>query len=127
MINAIFGKLRTTLDDVNYSVTLRFISEFDDQDLILTTLDEINLKRLINELNDHLKEIKKIKEKRKEIIEHTNFNEIYDEMDLKYNPCPFQMTYATAFDHALHDGIINEETYWAAQEYYGDLWTYGGD
>ena len=55
------------------------------------------------------------------------FNEMYQEFEGKYNPYPIQMSRAEAFRYALRDGLIDEETYHKAREYYGNLWFYVGD
>lgn len=56
-----------------------------------------------------------------------SFSEMYEEFERKYNPYPVQMSRAEAFEHALEDGLIDEETYFAARKYYGNLWFYVGD
>ena len=56
-----------------------------------------------------------------------SFSEKYEEFERKYNPYPVQMSRAEAFERALDDGLIDQETYSAARKYYGDLWFYVGD
>lgn len=56
-----------------------------------------------------------------------NFRKMYDDFEKKYNPYPVDMSRQSAFAHALQDGLIDEETYDAAREYYGNLWNYVGD
>lgn len=53
--------------------------------------------------------------------------DMYNEFERKYNPYPVQMSRADAFSHALKDGLIDDETYKKAREYYGNLWFYVGD
>lgn len=56
-----------------------------------------------------------------------DFNQMYWEFETKYNPYPVQMSRAEAFTHALNDGLIDEDTYRYAAEYFGKLWNYVGD
>ena len=56
-----------------------------------------------------------------------DFGKMYAEFEKKYNPYPVQMGRYEAFGKALQDGLIDEETYKEAREYYGDLWHYVGD
>lgn len=56
-----------------------------------------------------------------------DFNEMYNEFEGRYNPYPVQMSRAEAFRRALADGLITEEVYHQAYEYYGNLWFYTGD
>ena len=60
-------------------------------------------------------------------MDKKNFGKMYAEFDRKYNPYPVEMSRADAFSHALNDGLIDEETYKEAHEYYGNLWNYVGD
>ena len=55
------------------------------------------------------------------------FNEMYYEFEEKYNHYPVQMSRAEAFGHALNDKLIDEKTYYAARNYFGNLWFYVGD
>lgn len=52
---------------------------------------------------------------------------LYDEFEQKYNPYPVQMSRSSAFGCALEDGLITEEDYREAHEYFGSLWNYVGD
>lgn len=56
-----------------------------------------------------------------------DFNEMYWKFESKYNPYPVQMARADAFQHALNEGLIDEDTYRMAREYFGKLWFYVGD
>lgn len=56
-----------------------------------------------------------------------SFREMYKEFERKYNKYPVDMARSQAFLCALNDGIIDEQTYEQAKEYYGDLWNYVGD
>lgn len=60
-------------------------------------------------------------------MDNFNFGRMYDEFEKKYNPYPVQMSRASAFTHALNDGLIDEETYERARKYFGSLWNYVGD
>ena len=44
-----------------------------------------------------------------------------------YNPYPVQMSRAEAFGKARDDGLITDEEYKEAHEFYSDLWYYTGD
>lgn len=127
MLESVFGRIDMDVDTIGYTVSLRFISEFNDDPMYLTSLDERNLNHMIYNLQKIKDNFKKVKERRKEIMEHTDFRKIYSEMDRKYNPYPVQMTDADAFGHALAEGLIDEETYYAAREWSGKLWNYTGD
>ncbi len=56
-----------------------------------------------------------------------NFNEMYWEFERKYNKYPVQMSRSEAFTRALNDGLIDEDTWRMAKEYFGSLWNYVGD
>ena len=56
-----------------------------------------------------------------------DYEKMYWSFEEKYNPYPIQMARYDAFRHALTDGLIDEETYFEAQEYFGKLWNYVGD
>lgn len=55
------------------------------------------------------------------------WNKLYSEFERKYNPYPVQMSRAEAFGKALNDGLITDEEYREACEFYGSLWNYTGD
>ena len=55
------------------------------------------------------------------------WNELYNEFEGIYNPYPVQMSRAEAFDKARNDGLITDEEYNEAREFYGNLWNYTGD
>lgn len=112
---------------VDYSTRLEFISDFEEDSTYLVTLDQKNLERMIHILTDINDRFKKRKERRSELMRTTNFTKIYSDMEQKYHPYPTQMARNDAFGHALADGIIDKETYFAAREYYGNLWSYVGD
>lgn len=56
-----------------------------------------------------------------------NFNKMYHEFETKFNPYPCQMSRQSAFAEAWENGLIDEETYHEAAEYFGNLWCYTGD
>lgn len=56
-----------------------------------------------------------------------DLGDMYAAFECKYNPYPVQMSREEAFRHALHDELIDEETYYLARKYYGNLWNYVGD
>ena len=55
------------------------------------------------------------------------WNELYNKFEGMYNPYPVQMSRAEAFGKARNDGLITDEEYAEAQEFYGRLWNYTGD
>ena len=44
-----------------------------------------------------------------------------------YNHYPVQMSRAEAFSKAREDGLITDDEYKEAREFYGNLWNYTGD
>lgn len=56
-----------------------------------------------------------------------DFAKMYEEFNRKYNPYPTQISRAEAFGRAKADGLITEEEYKEARQYYGKLWFYVGD
>ena len=56
-----------------------------------------------------------------------DFRAMYKDFEHRYNPYPVDMPYYDAFGCALRDGLIDEETYKKAKDYYGSLWDYRGD
>lgn len=127
MITTEFGKINVKESVVDYSTRLEFISDSEEDSTYLVTLDQKNLEQMIHILTDINNRFKKQKERRKELMTTTNFTKIYSDMEQKHHPYPTQMARSDAFGHALADGIIDEETYLAAREYYGKLWNYVGD
>ena len=57
----------------------------------------------------------------------TNLDELYNKLESIYNPYPVQMSRAEAFGKAMNDGLITDEEYKEAREFYGNLWNYTGD
>ena len=55
------------------------------------------------------------------------WSELYKKFEGMYNPYPVQMSRAEAFGKAMDDGLITEEEYKEARDFYGDLWYYTGD
>ena len=49
------------------------------------------------------------------------WNELYNKFEGMYNPYPVQMSRAEAFGKARNDGLITDEEYAEAQEFYGRL------
>ena len=60
-------------------------------------------------------------------VQFMTFGEMYSYFESKYNPYPCQMSRASAFQHALDDGLIDKDRFIAARKYYGNLWFYVGD
>lgn len=55
------------------------------------------------------------------------WNELYNKFEGMYNPYPVQMSFAEAFGKAMDDGLITDDEYKGAREFYGNLWNYTGD
>lgn len=55
------------------------------------------------------------------------WNELYNKFEGMYNPYPVQMSLAKAFGKARDDGLITDDEYKGAREFYGNLWNYTGD
>ena len=55
------------------------------------------------------------------------WNELYNKFEGMYNPYPVQMSRSEAFGKAMKDGLITDEEYKEAHEFYGNLWNYTGD
>ena len=57
------------------------------------------------------------------------WEELYNKFESMYNPYPVQMSRSEAFGKARNDGLITDEEYREAQEFYGNgnLWRYTGD
>ena len=56
-----------------------------------------------------------------------NWDDLYEKFERMYNPYPVQMSRAEAFRKARNDGLITDEEYIEAHEFYGNLWNYTGD
>lgn len=57
----------------------------------------------------------------------TKWDELYEKFEGMYNPYPVQISRASAFGKARNDGLITDEEYKEAHEYFGNLWHYTGD
>ena len=55
------------------------------------------------------------------------WDELYNKFEGMYDPYPVQMSRAEIFGNAMEDGLITDEEYKEAQEFYGNLWYYTGD
>lgn len=60
-------------------------------------------------------------------IKEKDFSTLYRIFETMYNPYPVQMARYDAFRHAVNDGLITEELYNEAAQYYKKLWHYTGD
>lgn len=95
--------------------------------LNLCWLNEHETEKLIQELQKNRKEMEKRRKRIVDIINNTDFTELYNKFDLLYNPYPVQISRAEAFGKAYSDGLIDSDTYYAAMRYYKNLWNYVGD
>ena len=93
----------------------------------LIYLDEEQTGKLISCLQQAKRRLEAKKARMNELLEKTDFTELYNRFEKKYNPYPVQMSRAEAFGCALHDGLIDRDTYDAAWRYYKRLWYYVGD
>lgn len=59
--------------------------------------------------------------------EKLDFTSMYLEFEHKFNPYPVQMSRNKAFYNAYKEGLITEEVFNKARDYYGSLWDYVGD
>ena len=60
----------------------------------------------------------------------TRYSEIrnkHTELGKKYPEIEAYESRASLWNQALHDGVINQEEFELARDYYGNLWTYVGD
>lgn len=57
----------------------------------------------------------------------TRMEQLYNKFEGMYNPYPVQMSFAEAFGKAREDGLITDDEYKEAREFYGNLWNYTGD
>lgn len=55
------------------------------------------------------------------------WDELYNKFEGIYNHYPVQMSRAEAFGKAWNDGLITDDEYKEAREFYGSLWNYTGD
>ena len=95
--------------------------------LNLCWLNEQETGRLITYLQEAKRKLEKKRLRLDELIAKTNFSALYNEFEKLYNRYPVQMSDCEAFGHALHDGLIDDDVYFAAQKYYGRMWNYVGD
>lgn len=65
MITTEFGKINVEEDAVDYSTRLEFISDFEEDNTYLVTLDQKNLERMIHILTDINDKFKKRKREKK--------------------------------------------------------------
>lgn len=121
MIKTEFKKLYVTTD--GEEVTLKI----EGDDLNLCHLNAIQTNQLINALIEASERLEDRKTELEYIMRTTDFTRMYEEFELKYNPYPIQMSRMDAFRHALNDGLIDKDTFAAAEKYYGKLWCYVGD
>lgn len=127
MIEADYGRIAVLPMDVEGECQLRFLSDFNEQFAYLCRLNEKGIKHLISELQYAQKKIDEWKETYNDVVKRTNFSKLYNEFEKRYNPYPIQMSYASAFGHALDEGLIDEQTYKVARIYFGRMWNYVGD
>ena len=96
-------------------------------ELNLCWFNEKELGKLIGYLTNAKEELETRRTRLEEIIRNTNFSQLYHEFERKFNKYPVQMSDAEAFGCALREGLIDQDTYDAAEKYYGRLWCYVGD
>ena len=96
-------------------------------ELNLCWFNEKELGKLIGYLTNAKEELETRRTRLEEIINTTSFSQLYNEFERKFNKYPVQMSDAEAFGCALSEGLIDQDTYDAAEKYYGRLWNYVGD
>lgn len=114
-------------DEVRISIEDNDPYGFGDARLNLCWLKEKEVGRLITYLQEAKKRLEAKRLKMEKIINEINFSSLYNEFERKFNPYPVQMARYEAFGKALSEGLIDEDTYYAAERYYGRLWNYVGD
>lgn len=67
------------------------------------------------------------KRKVKKAIEQKNYRTLEDLFDAKYAGGPWHPSPASVFGDACRDGVITDDFYHMAAEYFGKLWNYSGD
>ena len=127
MIEADYGRITVLPMEMEGECQLRFISDFNEQFAYLCTLNEKGIDHLIKELQYAQKKIEEWEIDYENAVLSTDFGRLYNEFEKRYNPYPVQMSRASAFGHALDEGLIDEQTYQFARKYYGKLWNYVGD
>ena len=108
-------------------IYLRWYDGYDDEELNILFMSKAEAERIIKLMEDAIKDMDEHEEKMKNVIDKTNFSELYNKFERMYNKYPVQMARYEAFGHALRDGLIDKDTYEAAAIYYGNLWNYVGD
>ena len=127
MIEADYGRIAVLPMEMEGECQLRFLSDFNEQPAYLCTLNEKGIDHLIRLLQRAQKRNEEWKETYKNVVERTDFSKLYNEFEERFNPYPIQMSYASAFGHALDEGLIDEQTYHVARIYFGKMWSYVGD
>ena len=118
---------KLTDDEVRISIEDTDPYGFGDAELNLCWLKEKELGQLIEHLQNAKRKLEEKRLRLSEVISKTNFSRLYTEFDRKYNTYPIDMARYEAFGRAYADGLIDSDTYEAAQVYYGKLWNYTGD
>ena len=95
--------------------------------LNLCWFNEKELGKLIRYLTEAKEKLETRKARIEKIISTTYFDRLYGEFEDRYNKYPVQMARSHAFSCALKEGLIDQDTYDAAERYYGRLWNYVGD
>ena len=67
------------------------------------------------------------KRKVKKAVEQKNYRALEELFDQKYAGGPWHPSPASVFGDACRDGVITNEFYHMAEEYFGKLWCYSGD
>ena len=119
-----------TVHKDNYDDRICLRIEDDEQvggTLNVIWMTEKETEKLIGELQKKVEELKRKRQRFDEIIRTTNFNSLYSEFERRYNKYPVQMSCCEAFGRAYNDGLIDKDTYYAAQKFYNRLWNYVGD
>lgn len=128
-----YSKDRITVSNGHHGINLTFTGyDLDDgaewtYKVYKVFLDEKELNNLIATLDSAKRRLDEEEKIRKEKMRTIDFHGLYSQFAKKYNSYPIDMSYSDAFGHALRDGLIDEELYNLAAEYYGRMWNYVGD
>lgn len=116
-----------TDDEIRFNIEDKDPYGFGDARLNILWLNKKEALKLIACLQEAVEKLEQKQQRYEEINAKTDFSRMYAEFERKYNPYPVNMARYEAFGKALNDGLIDQDTYYAAERYYGNLWNYVGD
>lgn len=122
-----YGDFSFTSKYRQLEIYLKWYDGYDNEELNILFMSKAEAERVIKLMQKAIADMDEHEAKMKKIISETNFSNLYNEFERKYNKYPVQMACYEAFGYALNDGLIDKDTYDAAEIYYGNLWNYVGD